>query len=168
MKDIRTTCEICGNESAAVHETIQKFNYSHSGKIVELSANVDVISCEECDVEYTGEDAETSRHEAICRYLGRLTPSEIKEIRKTFGLTQARLAQKLAGISLPTVKRWEGGTNIQSKANDNALRVLRKDLMEESGVAQISEFKPVFRTKIPAAIINAEDSFDLRPRKNTA
>ncbi len=168
MTDSKTICEMCGNEHASVHETNQIFSYSHSGKVVELSAKVDVISCEECEIEYTGEDAETARHAAICQFLGRLSPSEIKEIRKTFGLTQASLAQKLAGISLPTVKRWEAGTNIQSKANDNALRSLLNELKQANGVAQLSDFTPVFRTKIPTAIVIAEERFHLRPGKISA
>ena len=55
---------------------------------------------------------------------GLLTASQIKEIRKSLGLTQKEL-ERLIGVASPTVSRWETGAMQQSATADKLLRLIR-------------------------------------------
>lgn len=73
-----------------------------------------------------GESDEVSRQAtAIVRADdGLLTPQEIREIRRHYGLTQQQLEQLLK-VGPKTVVRWENGTVAQNAATDMLLRLLR-------------------------------------------
>lgn len=90
---------------------------------VELSVQMPVWSCDACDFGYEGEEGEVMRHEAVCRHVGRLTPSEIRGIRTACDLTRADVSS-LTGFDVASVGRWEAGNQIQSASADVALRAL--------------------------------------------
>ena len=54
------------------------------------------------------------------------TASEIKDIRKTAGMTQALFAKYL-GVSLKTVEAWEAGRNQPSGAACRMLAITKRD-----------------------------------------
>jgi HTH-type transcriptional regulator/antitoxin MqsA len=61
---------------------------------------------------------------AVRREDGLLAPDEIRELRASYGLTQANL-EKLINSGEKTVVRWERGTVAQNATADTLLRVLR-------------------------------------------
>lgn len=63
------------------------------------------------------------------------TPSEIKDIRKSVGMTQVLFAKYL-GVSLKTVEAWESGRNQPSGTACRLLAITKKDPMfpKSSGI----------------------------------
>jgi HTH-type transcriptional regulator/antitoxin MqsA len=84
--------------------------------------------CEECgETFYTGDmgdEALRRASAAVRREEGLLMPTEIREIRQRYGLSQADL-ERLIGAGPKTVVRWERGTIFQNRTADTLLRVLR-------------------------------------------
>ena len=63
------------------------------------------------------------RHEAVCNYLGVLTPEEITRIRKRTNMSQEDFSRE-TGIDEETLSRWERGHLIQNEVMDNLLYLL--------------------------------------------
>ena len=57
---------------------------------------------------------------------GLLTPGELREIRERLGLSQVEIAKRI-GVGEKSYTRWETGFSIQSKANDNLIRLFADD-----------------------------------------
>ena len=53
-----------------------------------------------------------------------LTPAEIRDLRKSFRLTQAEF-ESILGVSAPTCSRWETGVMRLSGTADKLMRLLR-------------------------------------------
>jgi DNA-binding transcriptional regulator YiaG len=68
-------------------------------------------------------DAEDACHEAVCRHLGVMTPSQIKALRTLYGLTQSQFSE-ITKLGEATLSRWERGIVIQNQAYDNYLYLL--------------------------------------------
>lgn len=119
-------CDECGERSVRGSFREQQFIYGDGADAVELRARIILWACAHCGHAYTDGDAEDSRHEAVCRYLGVLSPKEIHEIRETQGMSQAEFA-KVTGFGLASVKRWETGALIQNQAADRLLRLIGGD-----------------------------------------
>jgi putative zinc finger/helix-turn-helix YgiT family protein len=101
-----------------------KFTYGVGPEAKELMCTLPLRVCDHCGAEYVDEVGEEVRHQAVCRYLGLLTPQEIQRLRERYG-TQAAFAG-LTGIGEASLSRWETGASIQSKAYDNYLRLLHR------------------------------------------
>lgn len=99
------------------------FTYGIGPEAAELTVTVPVHVCSFCGFECLDHEGETLKHEAVCAYLGVLTPSEIRGIRKKHGMSRLAFA-KVTGLDQATLKRWENGSLIQSAANDRYLRLL--------------------------------------------
>ena len=150
-------CAICGEHAISHSVETQQFAYQAGEKAVLLTAQVPVISCAACEEVYTGEGAEEAQHEAVCRYLGRLTPAEIRELRLRHNLSQAKLAQQ-TGIGIASIKRWESGSLIQNESLDRRLRSL-----DEAVAKAPVKIEGRFRTQMTPDIIAAARRFCLRP-----
>lgn len=152
-------CALCGETAATCHVRTQQFAYRDGASEVLLIAKIPVVECAACGETYTAEGAEEAQHDAVCRYLGRLTPDEIRALRERNGLSQAKLAE-MTGIGIASIKRWEAGNVIQNAALDTALRAL------DSSHAEIAKPRPVprFRTDLSSETIRRAGLFDLRPR----
>src|ERR1700704_498892 len=86
----KQVCDCCGAHALHSDLKTEYFNYrSESGEIIQLSALVPVWSCDACGDSFTDGRAEDIRHEAVCRYLGRLTPSELRDLRENCQCSQA-------------------------------------------------------------------------------
>lgn len=59
--------------------------------------------------------------------MSKLSPEQVRAVRKRAGLTQAQFAEKLH-VGIASVKRWELGTAVQHKAADMAIRHLDLEL----------------------------------------
>lgn len=152
-------CAICGEIAAHARVVPQEFAYLDGDREVVLQAETPVLHCDACGETYAGADAEVAQHEAVCHYLGRLSPREIRELRERLGITQARLAE-LTKIGIASIKRWETGNHIQNASLDARLRALDTDT---AGVPQPrGGFR--FRFDPEPDAINASRRFELRAR----
>jgi putative zinc finger/helix-turn-helix YgiT family protein len=116
-------CPSCGEKRINSRTEEEPFLYGVGTNAVELRASIQIRKCADCGFEFTDDAAESSRHEAVCRYLGVLTPEEILHIRKLNGLSRAEFA-KLTRIGEASLHRWENGLLIQNPAMDSYLRLL--------------------------------------------
>ena len=76
-----------------------------------------------CEVTFLDDEAERLKHDAVCQHFGVLTPTEIRRIRESYGMTRAAFA-RVTGLGEATLNRWETGIMIQTLANDRYLRLL--------------------------------------------
>src|SRR6516162_482732 len=95
-------CDECGKRAVRVSFREQRFVYGAGSDAVELSARVPVWACEQCGNAYTEGDAEDLRHEAVCRHLGVLSPSDVRTTRERYGMSQAEFA-KVTGFGIASV-----------------------------------------------------------------
>jgi len=89
-----------------------------------ISRDVPVERCDACGMVASGPAAAKVRHEAVCRAVGLLTPSEIKALRDKFGWSQQYLAD-LTDFGIATVSRWERGRLLQNRSNNKVLKAIR-------------------------------------------
>jgi putative zinc finger/helix-turn-helix YgiT family protein len=161
------TCDFCGASALSESYQIEHFIYGAGDDAVTLTANVPVQTCTECGESITGGEAERLRHEAVCVYLGRLTPADIKAIRDTYKLTQDQLAE-ISGFGIASIKRWESGHQIQNMSADRYLRLLR--LPANFRILQImvgqspAKQSPIFRTTLSDRILEDSKAFHLSSR----
>lgn len=116
-------CEMCGAVGLKTELVRNPFIYGTGSNAVELSADIPVHTCGPCAVSFTGDRAATIEHEAVCRHLGVLTPTEIRGLREQYGLTRAAFA-RVTGLGEATLARWENREIIQNTSNDRYLRLL--------------------------------------------
>jgi putative zinc finger/helix-turn-helix YgiT family protein len=152
------TCALCGAEAAFSTVVKHEFDYRHGKKFQTLSVDVPVVDCSECGESYFGEGAEELKHDAVCEFLGRLSPRDIIELRKRLGMSQAELADH-TGIGIASIKRWETGLVIQGAALDRQLRNLELSVKREPQ----SPWAGSFRTPISDTMRRRAKAFSLRP-----
>jgi DNA-binding transcriptional regulator YiaG len=123
MKTNAIECPDCGSTGVETRHLRDRFSYGTGPNAVELEAVVPYHKCLDCKFEFTGAGAEDSRHEAICRHLGLMPPSEVVGVRQRYRMTRAVFAEKTR-IGEASLARWETGLLIQNAANDNYLYLL--------------------------------------------
>ena len=116
-------CPQCGEHSITTYWHNDSFTYGSGDSAVTLHVELPVRRCGSCDLEFLDHEGERLRHEAVCQHLGVLSPTEIFDIRKRFGMTRAAFAE-LSGLGEATLNRWENGAVVQNRANDRYLRLL--------------------------------------------
>jgi putative zinc finger/helix-turn-helix YgiT family protein len=117
-------CPVCGRADLEPRTRSERFNYEDGSRIVEVVAeNVPVEVCPACGETYSGPIAWAIRDEAICRALGVLTPSELRDVRSSLRLSLAELAD-LLGLDEATLSAWETGRAIPNRTADRLLRLL--------------------------------------------
>lgn len=149
-------CPCCDTPNARIELSKQQFAYAGKEGEVLLIADVPVLYCPSCQMSFVTADGEQAQHEAVCRHLGRLTPREIKEIRKSLNLSQNDLAAR-SKIGVASIKRWESGSHIQSAAMDKLLRSLSQKAQHRRTVT------PRFRKQISEQALAYSKVFRLRP-----
>lgn len=147
-------CYLCAREAALVTEP-REFREGRQTVVIDDT----FYRCSHCGEEfYDGNMADESfRRAAVAarEQAGLLKPDEIRELRATYGLTQAGL-ERLINAGEKTVVRWERGTISQNATADTLLRVLRDhpevvaELAEQRGV-RFSLPKPAKTTRATAA-----------------
>jgi len=145
-------CVQCGGNNLQLIRKPATFEIGRRKAVVE----VERYRCSSCAEElYSPEQAAAAQIAAsdeFRRQDGLLTPREIKTIRESYRLTQAKLEQVL-GVGPKTVVRWERGTVFQNPATDQLLRVIREVpqafayLAKKNGV----EAEPVSASASPTA-----------------
>ena len=116
-------CPQCGAESVTTFWHHDTFNYGSGDAAVTLHVDLPVRHCSACDFEFLDDEGHMLRHEAVCRHLGVLTPTEIRAIRKGHEMTRTAFAH-VTGFGEATLNRWENGAKVQNRANDRFLRLL--------------------------------------------
>lgn len=116
-------CPQCGAKSVTTFWYHDTFNYGSGDAAVTLHVDLPVRHCSVCDFEFLDDEGHMLRHEAVCRHLGVLTPTEIRTIRKGHRMTRSTFAQ-VTGFGEATLNRWENGAKVQNRANDRFLRLL--------------------------------------------
>lgn len=152
--DVQTCC-MCGEGRATRTIAVQEFTYGSGSDAVILHAQVPIWSCETCELEYVDAEGERAQHDAVCRHLGRLTPSEIKAFRVGTKMTQKDFATEI-GCGSASLKRWELGMVVQGRIADNAIRDFQKKLKRSNPPV------PSFRTELSSAQRVAAPLFVLR------
>jgi len=117
-------CPMCGSKRVRSAIETEVFEYGSGSDAVELKTQVPLHTCLQCDFEFTNELAEIKRHEAVCTYLGILTPKEITSLRNRLDMTRAKFSD-LTGLGEASLGRWERGALFQNKAYDKLLRLLQ-------------------------------------------
>jgi putative zinc finger/helix-turn-helix YgiT family protein len=117
------SCPECGHTEFSIADFEDKFQYGEGIRAVELLATIPVHTCESCEYQFSDCDAEEARHEAVCRHLGRMPPSKIRDLRKAHNLSREEFAS-ITGIGTASLARWESGQLIQGAAHDNFLYLL--------------------------------------------
>ena len=153
-------CHMCGSSDVHIRKEEDRFEYGNAEPGVFLSAIVDVYRCNECSIEYTDSKADDLRHEAVCNYLGRLTPKEIFRIRESMDMSQKEFADE-TGIGEASLSRWERGYLIQNEAMDNFLCLLSQpgnlEILRKRRSDSAEYVEPIFRN-----IPNMEEAKDLQ------
>lgn len=116
-------CPSCGKRSVSTRIEDRSFPYGAAESHVDLTARVAVHSCGSCSFEFLDDSAEDARHEAVCRHLGVLTPSEITSIRNKHGYNRVNFA-RLTQFGEASLTRWENSLLVQNAANDQFLYLL--------------------------------------------
>lgn len=121
---MKSICINCDSPNVITRSAKISFPYRVSStNSVEIQTEIPVRHCVECEFDFTDSDADDARHDAVCRYLGVLNPSEIRKIRKGLSLSRSEFAQ-ITKLGEASLARWETGELIQNGANDNYLRLL--------------------------------------------
>ena len=118
------SCAQCGATTVSTSWVDDTLVWGSGESAMTISVCIPFRSCRSCDFTYLDDEAEDIRHNAVCRHLGVLTPSEIRGIREEYQMSQAEFA-RATGLGEATVGRWENGLVIQNVANDRYLRLLR-------------------------------------------
>lgn len=116
-------CPNCGHRNIRTTMTEDTFTYGEGPDAVQLTATVLLRTCLECGLQFLDASAEDAHHEAICRHLGVLSPSEIQALRRKYELSRAAFAQ-ITKLGEATIARWERGELIQNAAYDQLLYLL--------------------------------------------
>jgi YgiT-type zinc finger domain-containing protein len=144
-------CPAC--KSKNVNELIESESFPYGEDSVEITAQVPVLRCGECDFAYTDHRAEKIRHAAVCEHVGLLSPDEILDIRKN-RLNMSRDAFHAAyGLSSASVERWENGKLFQNEAADTLIRALRDPVVARHLDRRVAHLQPVSTLRIEDNVI---------------
>lgn len=117
---------ICSECGGALRETREPIVEEYRGERFSVSG-IRHFVCDSCgSYELLAEGADLLSQKIADQYAARhelLTPAEIKEARKSLGLTQVEF-ERLLGVSSPTCSRWENGAVQQSKSSDRLIRLI--------------------------------------------
>ena len=160
------SCPSCESDKVKTTWTADSFVYGEGEKAVTLRVHIPERKCLNCDLEYTDEQAEVIRHEAVCDHLGILSPREIIAIREKLELTQQEFAS-ITRLGRASLVRWETGSLYQNPANDSYLYLLgfrenverlrhrEKNKETVMGVALEPKFRAISQGQIALAVKEA-------------
>jgi HTH-type transcriptional regulator/antitoxin MqsA len=117
-------CPICGKGQLSKKKITETFNYK--GRTITIPDYV-IYECNVCGEAIVDRETLKSSGKILKEFKrqveGLLTPDEIKNIRKKFGLSQEKMGEILGG-GKKSFARYETGQLCQSRAMDNLLRIL--------------------------------------------
>ena len=101
-----------------------EFSYGLDSNATEIRVSAPSFTCDECDLHFSTPEGEELKHEAVCTYLGVLSPREIRSIREFNGLSREQFA-RITGLGKGSLARWERGGNFQNESIDRFLRMIQ-------------------------------------------
>ena len=116
-------CAQCGAPGVTTMLHQDSFSYGLGKAATTLHVTIPVRCCGACGFECVDNEGMLIRHEAVCKHLGVLGPTEIRAIRERHRLNRGTFA-RITGLEEATLHRWENGAAIQGRADDNYLRLL--------------------------------------------
>jgi len=116
-------CPACSSNDLSSETIDEEFQYGDKDDAVMLLASIRVYHCIACGLSFTIEDSSGLKHEAVCRHLGVLTPTEVRGVRDQYKLSQNEFSD-ISKIGKASLARWETGVLIQNQANDSLLYLL--------------------------------------------
>src|SRR2546422_2902013 len=119
----RFVCPECQSCEVATTRQTETFRYGAGDEAADLTCQIPVRTCKKCGFQFTDDEAETIRHDTICKHLGVMTPNEIVNIRTRYNLSRIEFA-RLTRIGEASLSRWENAYVIQNAANDRLLYLL--------------------------------------------
>jgi len=119
----RIECPACEGQNVQTTIETETFTYGDGAEAVELTVRVPVRTCTHCGFQFTDDSAEDIRHEAVCHYLGIMSPKEIQMLRKAYDMSRVDFA-RLTRIGEASLARWESGQLMQNLAYDQFLYLL--------------------------------------------
>jgi putative zinc finger/helix-turn-helix YgiT family protein len=167
-------CPECGKENLRVEEIEYKFPYGVGEDRVELSAIVPAKRCPDCGFTFLDSAGGQKCHEAVCRHLGVMTPSQIRKLRELHGLSQAQFAD-ISQLGVATLSRWERGIVVQNRAYDYYLFLLgfrhnlelvrdRNSRGLRQGAGRLDTMPEFRELKVTPELRERQNRFDLRIR----
>jgi len=159
-------CEDCGGRMISKIER-QTFDYGVGKDATSLSADVPVWRCESCGEAFLDEAGEMARHDAVCAHLGVMSPTEVRAAR---GNLSRHEFYELTGIAEASMKRWESGEQIQTRAMDLLLRLAAdpvgihriRDIVRTRDTTTVSIVTAQFRTELSPEAYLRSGRFRLR------
>ncbi|WP_417798949.1 type II toxin-antitoxin system MqsA family antitoxin [Terasakiella pusilla] len=115
-------CPCCDGKTQ-IHWVEREFDWKMGNQSFQVKSRIPVEYCQECDLEFEGEEAEIRKHDAICRTIGRLTPGDIESIQKKSNMSHKQFAE-LAGVGTASLSRWKNRKTIQDESIDRLLRLI--------------------------------------------
>jgi putative zinc finger/helix-turn-helix YgiT family protein len=117
-------CPSCDREGVRTTIQHQSFVYGEGDDAATLAVAVPVHTCDNCGLQFTDDSAATARHDAVCRHLNVMTPSEVQALRERYDMSRAEFS-RLTRIGEASLGRWENGLLIQNHAYDQFLFLLK-------------------------------------------
>ncbi len=170
-------CPSCGECNVYQTNEIEIFQYGQGKDKTDITVNVEVYHCKDCEFSFTDEKASDIRHEAVCRHLGVLSPKEVRAVREQYSLSQAEFSE-VTKIGKASLARWETGFLVQNHANDNFIYLLtfpeNFNRLKDRDVSlsqdksdtnhNVVPFRPRFRSiKDDDRILDEAKKFELHP-----
>ena len=152
-------CPSCGAPDTRIETVASTVDYRVGNTTHEIPVTMPVHTCVQCGQQFTSADAEDFRHDSICRFLGRMTPSEITRLRERYGLSKRDFA-RLTGFGEASIHRWESSEHIQSESVDALMRLL------EHG-ANVSELAKKRGVAVETGLLGESPFLDLREQPPT-
>ena len=116
-------CRRCGNEQVFPATLSYDAEVSHDGRLHQLNiAKLQIPVCGSCGAKVFTEKVDDQINASLRAHLHLLTPEQMRAALDRVNMTQKQAAERL-GVAEATLSRWVTGTQIQSRAMDNLLRV---------------------------------------------
>ena len=116
-------CPECGKAEVQPATIAYDAEVKHDGRLYSFAIpQLQVNQCGACGEVLFGNVADEQISQALREHLALLSPEQIHDALSTLGLRQKDLAERI-GVAAETISRWMSGTQIQSRAMDNLMRL---------------------------------------------
>ena len=142
-------CDVCGARAVRLSSAPLQREFREGTFAVEGFEYERCDACGEGFIDAAQMDAiQQAGVEAARAGLGRLSSSDIREMRLAVGITQTVLESQL-GVSAGTVGRWERGQELQTRIADNFMRLLfaHSEIVTEAMGAVARESRGPYRPR---------------------
>jgi putative zinc finger/helix-turn-helix YgiT family protein len=116
-------CLECGEVQVQPTTIAYEGEVKHDGRVYTIRvAQLHVNKCGACGEVFFTNVADEQISQALRKHLSLLSPDDIRHCLEQLDLRQKDFAERI-GVAPETVSRWLSGTQIQSRAMDNLMRL---------------------------------------------